>query len=151
MPTAWSASICRSTSVLPPTRSRHFGLSPIVPLRRDPLPAARMIPLISPPWALGIGDWGLVGIGEGSPLTNQSPVTNHPNPQSPIPNPESPLSALSGRRNTAPRPQYLGDLGDVELPLIPFHSECQKRDEVSERAGAAGDGDGVHPRRQRVT
>ena len=33
-------------SVMPPTRTRHFGLSPAVPFSRDPLPAARMIPFI---------------------------------------------------------------------------------------------------------
>jgi hypothetical protein len=35
-------------------------------------------------WGLGIGDWGLEGIGDWA----QSPI---PNPQSPIPNPQSPL------------------------------------------------------------
>src|SRR6476646_6586066 len=33
-------------SVMPPSSTRHFGLSPAVPFKRDPLPAARMMPFM---------------------------------------------------------------------------------------------------------
>src|SRR5918995_326778 len=38
----------------------------------------------------------------------------------------SPLGGLRCRSHTPPRAHDLGCLGDVDLPLIPFHSECQK-------------------------
>src|SRR3954447_2484936 len=51
----------------------------------------------------GIGDWGgSLGGTVHSPITNHptSPITSHPNPQSPIPNPQSPRSEINERMNS---------------------------------------------------
>src|SRR5687767_8654848 len=48
MPQSRNRAICRSTRVIPPIRTRHFGSVPAVPFRRAPLPAARMTPLNGP-------------------------------------------------------------------------------------------------------
>src|SRR3954469_20786224 len=47
MPAWRSSRIWRSTSVTPPSSTRHFGDSFAVPFNREPLPAARMIPRIT--------------------------------------------------------------------------------------------------------